>query len=41
MLISLEFEDDDAPEAVRAYMRGAEADLIEAGEFDLDTLLGR
>ncbi len=41
LLVSLEFDDDDAPEPVRAYLRGAEADLIEAGEFDLDTLLGR
>ena len=41
MLVSLEFDDDDAPAPVRAYLRGAGADLIEAGEFDLETLLGR
>lgn len=41
LLVNLEFDDDDAPEPVRAYLRGANADLIEAGEFDLDTLLGR
>ena len=40
VLATLEFE-EEAFDDVRLYAKGEGADLIEAGEFDLDRLLGR
>ena len=38
LLTSYTFEDDDAPEDVQLYSRGT-ADMIDAGQFNLETLL--